>query len=163
MIGTNRNEWIPVFAKCSQNYLLFCCYFKCLFFTIQCPTDPQYCSYVMWMDDIYRLKCHWKQAYQRTLHLMGMLWTLTLEKILCHVMSWLMWRNFRCRDILYRWINSEYEEIWHVQSKTSSQKLGRCASRRVRSVWKSVGQVRFGSKMFWLKILAYLHSCILSY
>ena len=46
---------------------------------------------------------------------------------------------------------------------TSSQKLGRCASRRVRSVWKSLGQVRFGSKMFRLKILAYLHSCILSY
>ena len=48
-------------------------------------------------------------------------------------------------------------------TQTSSQKLRRCASRRVRSVWKSLGQVRFWSKMFGLKILAYLHSCILSY
>ena len=44
---------------------------------------------------------------------------------------------------------------------TSSQKLGICASRRVRSVWKSLGHVRFGSKMFWLKILAFLHIFIL--
>ena len=29
--------------------------------------------------------------------------------------------------------------------KTSSQKLGRCASRRVRLVWKTLGQVRFGN------------------
>ena len=28
---------------------------------------------------------------------------------------------------------------------------------------KSLGQVRFGSKMFGLKVLAYLHSCILLY
>ena len=41
---------------------------------------------------------------------------------------------------------------------TSSQKLKRCASRRVHSVWKNLGQVRFGSK-----ILTYLHSCILSF
>ena len=34
---------------------------------------------------------------------------------------------------------------------TSSQKLGRCASRRVSSVWKSLGWVTFGSK--------YLHTC----
>ena len=46
---------------------------------------------------------------------------------------------------------------------TSSQKLGRCAIHWLRSVWKSLGQVRFGSKMFRLKIFAYLHSCILSY
>ena len=37
--------------------------------------------------------------------------------------------------------------------KTSSQKLGRHASRRVRSVWKSFGRVSFGSKKFGPKIL----------
>ena len=32
---------------------------------------------------------------------------------------------------------------------TSSQKLGRHASRHVRSVWKSLGRVSFGSKIFY--------------
>ena len=38
-------------------------------------------------------------------------------------------------------------------AQTSSQKLGRHASRRVRSVWKSFGRVSFGSKKFGPKIL----------
>ena len=50
-----------------------------------------------------------------------------------------------------------------LSNLTSSQKLGRHALHRVRSVLKSLGWVSFGSKMFGLKILAYLHSCILSY
>ena len=43
--------------------------------------------------------------------------------------------------------------IWWI---TSSQKLGRCVSCRLRSVWKSLGWVSFGSKKFEPKILAYL-------
>ena len=42
-----------------------------------------------------------------------------------------------------------------VERETSSQKLGRCASR-VRSVWKSLGWLTFGSKKSGPKILAYL-------
>ena len=60
-------------------------------------------------------------------------------------------------------IRYDWGEGWSDTHKTSSQKLGRCASRRIRSIWKSLGRVRFWSKMFRLKILAYLHSCILSY
>ena len=46
--------------------------------------------------------------------------------------------------------------ILSTSDGTSSQKLGRCASSRVRSVWKSLGWVTFGSKKFGPKILAYL-------
>ena len=47
--------------------------------------------------------------------------------------------------------------------KTSPQKLGRCASCRVRSVWKSLGWVTFGSKKFGPKILAYLQYTFAKY
>ena len=39
-------------------------------------------------------------------------------------------------------------KVIQIQMITSSQKLGRCASRQVRSVWKSLGRVSFGSKKF---------------
>ena len=50
------------------------------------------------------------------------------------------------------------------KKKTSSQKLGRCASRRISSVWKSLGQERFESKNVSTQntcILAFLHTFIL--
>ena len=42
--------------------------------------------------------------------------------------------------------------LFCIKNSTSLQKLGRHASRRVRSVWKSLGRVSFGSKKFGLKI-----------
>ena len=41
---------------------------------------------------------------------------------------------------------------------TSSQKLRRCASRQARFVWKSLGQVDFGSKKFGPKIFLSMFS-----
>ena len=50
---------------------------------------------------------------------------------------------------------------WLSWPKTSSQKLGRCASRRVRSVRKSLGQIKdLSQKCLHSK---YLHTCILAY
>ena len=85
-------------------------------------------------------------------------------------MRWIYWfgYNFRFRVILIKsswdklklFLQTLHEGFFKLQSmvtlETSSQKLRRCASRRVRSVWKSLGQVTFGWKKFGPKILAHL-------
>ena len=99
--------------------------------------------------------------------------------------TWQKWFNLEIYPIWNiqaswsQWSSSQFERKYHTSAVTSevgmswvisricamaiwveksSQKLGRCASRRVRSVWKSLVQVRFGSKMFRLKILAYFRT-----
>ena len=58
--------------------------------------------------------------------------------------------NFYYREIYLT--KETYFPLWN-SIWANSQKLGRCASRRVHSAWKSLGRVSFGSKKFGSKIL----------
>ena len=69
-----------------------------------------------------------------------------------YIRSSTVWHNFKKGYQISRYQISRYQisiyQISCVRFLTSSQKLGRHASRRVYSVWKSLCRVSFGSKKF---------------
>ena len=89
-----------------------------------------------------------------------------LEIFYYHIYSSWSWRSTRARQsfppfhcsLTVGSVENLHLSWITVRNKTSSQKLGRHASHRVRSVWKSLARVSFGSKKFGAKIFLLIFS-----